>query len=751
MSWLALIWSAVIGACLMQALMHLLVWNHDRRSWAHLCFVFTVLSTAGLAMAELLTMHASSPQTFGRIIFWAHCVYGLGVFASLGFVHFFFGSGRNWLLAMALASRALAVVANVVTGVNLHIHAIHSLKQIPFLGSQVSVLGEWEPNPWVRLGQTAALLQLLYIFDASVRLWRRQSPDARRRATVVGGSLAVFILTAATQTGLVSAGILQMPLIVSLPFLGMTMAMGYELSRDVLRAARLSRELQTSERRLAMAASAARLALWEWDLSSNRIWVSNNGRALYGVPDQEEIDFDRFLQTVHPEDHRLVRTAIEKALHGHESYHIDYRVVRPDGHLRWMAARGTIEKNAQGLANRLRGISMDITEQKESEDRFRRVIEAAPNAMAMIDDHGHIRLVNAQMESVFGYTRAELLDAPLEQLVPGSLALFPTTASPSAPASEQEPHPRAVVEKTGWRKDGSPVPIEIRLSPISTPQGKFVLASILDVTRRRLAEREAAHQRQELAHLSRISILGELSGSLAHELNQPLAAILSNSQVGRKSLALPSPDLTELAAILEDITADAKRGGSIIHGMRAMFRKTSPTEIESVDLNTAVHQVLNLINSEIIARHVSLDLQLAPDLPPAGASLVEIQQILMNLMVNSLDAVKTTNTPGLIKITSRFQDDQIIVSVHDNGPGLAPVQLENLFEPFATTKTNGLGLGLAISRRLTERFAGTLQGANHPEGGAIFHLTLPAKFDLESPPPAAPVPVPPPPLAPHRS
>jgi C4-dicarboxylate-specific signal transduction histidine kinase len=287
-----------------------------------------------------------------------------------------------------------------------------------------------------------------------------------------------------------------------------------------------------------------------------------------------------------------------------------------------------------------------------------------------------------------------------------------------------------VVEKTGWHKDGSSVPIEIRLSPISTPQGKFVLASILDVTRRRLAEREAAHQRQELAHLSRISILGELSGSLAHELNQPLAAILSNSQVGRKSLALPNTDFTELAAILDDITADAKRAGSIIHGMRAMFRKTSPTEIESVDLNTAVHQVLHLINSEIIARHVSLDLQLAPDLPPAGASLVEIQQIIMNLMVNSLDAVKTTNTPRLIKITSRMQDDQIVVSVHDNGPGLAPVQLENLFEPFATTKTNGLGLGLAISRRLTERFAGTLQGANHPEGGAIFHLTLPAKIDF---------------------
>ncbi len=751
MSWLAIIWSAVIGACLMQALMHLLVWNHDRRSWAHLCFVITVLSTAGLAIAELLTMHASSPEAFGRIIFWAHFVYGVGVFASLGFVHFFFGSGRNWLLAVALGSRALAVAANVVTGVNLHIHAIHSLKQIPFLGSSVSVLGEWEPNPWVRLGQTAALLQLLYILDASARLWHRQSPDARRRATVVGGSLAVFILTAATQTGLVSAGILHMPLIVSLPFLGTTIAMGYELSRDVLRAARLSRELQTSEQRLAMAASAARLALWEWDLSSNRIWVSNNGRALYGVTDQEEIDFDHFMQTVHPEDHPLVRTAIEKALHGYEPYHIDYRVVRPDGPLRWITARGTIEKNAQGRANRLRGISMDITEQKESEDRFRRVIEAAPNAMAMIDDHGHIRLVNAQMESVFGYTRAELLDAPLEQLVPGSLALAPATTRPSTPISGQEPPPRAVVEKTGWRKDGSPVPIEIRLSPISTPQGKFVLASILDVTRRRLAEREAAHQRQELAHLSRISILGELSGSLAHELNQPLAAILSNSQVGRKSLALPNTDLTELAAILDDITADAKRAGSIIHGMRAMFRKTSTTEIESVNLNTAVHQVLHLINSEIIARHVSLDLQLAPDLPPAGASLVEIQQILMNLMVNSLDAVKTTNTPGLIKITSRTQDDQIVVSVHDNGPGLSPVQLENLFEPFATTKTNGLGLGLAISRRLTERFAGTLQGANHPEGGAIFHLTLPAKIDLESPPPAAPVPVPPPPLAPQLS
>jgi len=620
MNGVTIIWSAVIGACLMQALMHLLVWTRDRRSWAHLCLVVTVLSVVGMAVCELLMMHAESPAAFARIARWAHPVYGVGVAGSLGFVHFYFGTARGWLLALALGLRTAAVAANFTTGINLHISVIHSLDQIPFLGGQVSVLGAWEPSPWVRLGQAAALLQLACVLDAAASLWRTGQPESKRRALIVGGSLAFFIVLAAGQPGLVAAGVLRMPFIVSFSFLGMVLAMGHELSRDVLRAARLSRDLQASEH------------------------------------------------------------------------------------------------------------------------RFRRVIEASPHAMAMIDEEGKIRLVNAQTESVFGHTRDELLGLPFEELVPSSPETTRPAPGPGGAAPPANETTEAGHEAVGRRKDGTAVPLEIGFSALGTAEEDFVLASMIDVTWRRRAEQEAAHHRQELAHLSRVSILGELSGSLAHELNQPLAAILSNSQVGRQSLQPGPPDLAEMAAILDDISDDAKRAGGIIHGMRAMFKKETAAESHPVEVATAVHQVLGLLRGEIVARQVTVDLRLADDLPPVRAGLVELQQILMNLLVNSLDAVKTAAPPGRVTITAAPHDDRVIVSVRDNGPGLAPGQEDQLFEPFSTTKPAGLGLGLAISRRLATQFGGTLEAENHPDGGADFRLTLPAARNEQSHLPARPTP-----------
>ena len=173
--------------------------------------------------------------------------YGFVAVGSLGFVHFYFGTGKGWLLGAALGLRLLAVVANFSTGLNLHISAIQSLQQVNFLGEPVSMLGEWTSNPWVRLGQFAALVQFVYVVDASLRLWRTGARESRRRALIVGGPLAFFILFSSAQAGLVAAGVLRTPIVVSFPFLAVLLAMGYELSRDALRAAQLGRELQESE------------------------------------------------------------------------------------------------------------------------------------------------------------------------------------------------------------------------------------------------------------------------------------------------------------------------------------------------------------------------------------------------------------------------------------------------------------------------------------------------------------------------
>jgi two-component system sensor kinase FixL len=717
----------------MLALMHLVIWIRNRGSWANLWFFIAVLGVVGLAACEMVTMGTLSPEVFAAGIRNGHMIYILAVVGILGFVHCHFGTGSLWLLWLTIALRVLAIIANFTTGQSLHVAEVRTLRRMDFLGETVSVLGDWEPNRWIVLGQLASLAMLIYLIDASWRLWRTGSPEGRCRAAALGGSLSLFIIFATIQSALVANGVLKMPFLVSLPILGMVLAMGYELSRDVLRAALLSSELATSKERLRRAAAATRLALWEWHIGTNDLWVSDEGRALYGLDLQGPGAFDKFITSLHPDDWPAVKQAVARAVTGPEPYAAEYRVVLPDGSVRWIAAEGRVERDAHGRANVMRGVSIDITERREAEERFRRVIEAAPNAMVMIDGAGRIALVNSQAERVFGYTRDEMLGSPLEILIPQRLHSHHPELRESYQAHPTAREMNAGQELFGIRKDGSEVAVEIGLNPIEMPEGRFVLASIIDITDRKRAERESARQQQELAHLSRISILGELSGALAHELNQPLAAILGNAQVGSGILRNQPPDLDEMTAILGDIADDAKRAGGIIHGMRAMFKKDSVTDAQQVNLNESVTQVLNLLHSEIVSRKVKLETRLEPGLPTVSAGRVEIQQVLINLIMNALDAMKGMKQGASLEISTCHTDGQVRLGIRDHGQGISADMIERLFEPFVSTKHGGLGLGLAISRSIVQRFRGELRAENDPAGGAQFHLTLPATPDEDKP------------------
>ncbi len=734
MSWVTVIWSAASGACLMLAMVHLLLWCRDWRSWANFCFPIMVLGVIALGICELLMLRADSPERFGEAGRWAHLSFGLCVAGGLGFVHFYFGTGRKGLLGAALVLRFLALVANFTTGANLHFESIHSLQQISFLGEPVSIVGEWEANPWVRLGQLASLVQVIYIVDASVRLWRRGSSESRRRSLCVGGSLVFFIFVAVGHAGLAAAGVTHGPLLVSFPFFGMVLAISYELSREVQRAARLARDLDKTEGRLRQAAEAGGLAFWEWDVRADRIWIPEEGRLLFGADPTETLDFQRFLELVHPEDRSAVTAAVERALAGPSPFSADYRIVLRDGTIRWIAATGRVDRDSKGKAALLRGVSADMTERKNAEDRFRIVIESAPDAIIMSDHSGRIVLVNARAEAVFGYSRPELHELTIESLIPER---FRNSHRHHRGVYHGEPFARTMGvgrELFARRKDGTELPVEIGLNPIETAEGMFILASIVDISVRKQAALEAAEQRLELAHLSRVSVLGELAGSLAHELNQPLAAMLSNSQVGLRSLKVDVPDLVEMEAILDDIVADAKRAGGIVHGIRALFKKDAPIELLPVDLNGVVKDILNLLHSEIVVQKVRVEFAVAGFPLPVLAGRIEIQQILINLLLNSIDALKThcdhsqSGSEALVRISTSREANFAIVRVSDNGPGIPDELAARLFEPFVSTKQGGLGLGLSISRRIAERFGGTLEAENGCEQpGAVFRLTLPLR------------------------
>ena len=541
MSWITVIWSTALGTCLMM-LVHLLVWSRDRQSWANLCFSLAVLSVIGLVALEMVSMHTQSPEVFGATFRWAHFFYGIGVWASLGFVYFYFGTGRRWLLVLALGLRFCAVVANFTTGQNLHVLAIHSLQQINFLGEQVSILEQWTANPWVRLGQLAALVQIGYVMDASIRLWRRGSPESRRRALTVGGSLSFFMLFAAAQSSLVATGALRMPFLVSLPFFGMLLAMGYELSRDVLRAAQLALELGEKERRLDLAASAGGLGMWRWDVADDQVWMNEKGLSLLGFTPQDKPNAEQFRSRVHGEDREAVGAIVANALAVGADYETEYRIVLPDNATRWLHSRGRVELGADGKPWRVYGISFDVTQRKlteeallESEVRFRTVADAAPVMIWMSDPDKEGVFFNKGWLEFTGRTLdQELGNGWLKGVHAEDLAHCLDVCGTAF--GRREPF---TVEYRLRRKNGEYRWLIDTGIPRFESDGTFLgyIGSCIDITARRQAELEHQRQTIELARVGRLILMGEFAASLAHEINNPVAAMVANASAGQRMLA----------------------------------------------------------------------------------------------------------------------------------------------------------------------------------------------------------------------
>ena len=243
---------------------------------------------------------------------------------------------------------------------------------------------------------------------------------------------------------------------------------------------------------------------------------------------------------------------------------------------------------------------------------------------------------------------------------------------------------------------------------------------------RRRAELEAREQRRELAHLTRVAMLGQLSGALAHELNQPLTAILSNAQAAQRLLAREPVDLAEVRDALREIAEEDLRAGAVIQRLRAMLRKDSWT-LEPLDLGQLLGEVLALAHSDLVTRNVQVVTLLAPRLPPVRGDRVQLQQVLLNLILNAAEAM--TATPSgerRLTLSTAREGDGVHVAIEDRGAGIPPGILDRVFEPFFTTKEHGLGLGLPISRSIVAEHGGHLWAAPGEDGGTTFHVLLPA-------------------------
>ena len=383
-----------------------------------------------------------------------------------------------------------------------------------------------------------------------------------------------------------------------------------QLGASIDQARQAERSARDSEERMTFAAASADMCLWQFDFKSDVVWISNHGRQMFGFGSHEPVTRYSLINLIHPDDRQTALYSMLSSAPGGEFANNEFRIVRPDGCLRWIRGRARIHSDERNIPVQVTGTFVDVTDRKA-----------------------------------------------------------------------------------------------------------------LDV--------EATEQRRELTHLMRVSMLGELSGGIAHELTQPLTAILSNAQAARVMMDGDPPNLPEVIAALDDIIEEDNRAGEVIHRLRGLLKK-GESKFEPVDVNELVQSTLRLLHSELIGRRVKIDTMLSHSLPLVSGDAVQLQQVILNLVMNAMDAMnEITPSRRIISIVTRPTNrEEIRISVADRGVGLPTSEQERLFQPFFTTKDRGLGLGLSICASIIRLHGGTMNLENNADGGAAAIVIIPVQSNL---------------------
>jgi PAS domain S-box-containing protein len=371
---------------------------------------------------------------------------------------------------------------------------------------------------------------------------------------------------------------------------------------------------------------------------------------------------------------------------------------------------------------------MDITARKraeealrESEDRYRRLIELSPDGIGVHYD-GRIVFVNPALVEISGATEAEqllgrsvldLVHPDSREMVKRRIAYMLTTGAPAP-----------FVEQKFIRLDGTPINVEVAAVPFKYQGLPSVQIIARDITERKRNEEALRQAQADLAHVSRVTTMGELTASLAHEVNQPITAAVMNANSCLRWLGRDDPDVEKARQAASRIVKDGTRAADIISRVRLLFKKGTPQR-ELIDVNDVIREMILLLNNEAARHSVAVHTDMAADLPQVMVDRVQLQQVLMNLMINAIDAMKSVHRNRELTLTSRRDSgEQIVVSVSDTGVGLPP-EADQIFNAFFTTKPHGTGMGLAISRSIVESYGGRLWATSNPDCGTTFHIALP--------------------------
>jgi two-component system sensor kinase FixL len=363
---------------------------------------------------------------------------------------------------------------------------------------------------------------------------------------------------------------------------------------------------------------------------------------------------------------------------------------------------------------------------RRSEEQFRSLIENSSDLITLLDGDGTIRYASRSHQTILGYRVAELVGRKAADFVhPDDLTRLLEAGLPS-PSARDVGAPQSI-EMRIRHADGSWRTLEARSRTWPYDPGiSGIVVNSRDITDRKRAEEEARQRQAELAHVLRVSTIGELAAGLAHEINQPLSAIVAYAKGCARRMRSASGRPDELLEAMEEIATQAVRADRIVRRLRDFVRKREPRR-ERVVLNDLVRAVTSLVATEAQEQGIALRLRLAPDIPPLWVDSVQIEQVILNLVRNSIDAMRGLDgTERVLSIcTSWAGDDTVELAVSDAGEGLGDVDPEQMFDPFFTTKPGGLGMGLSISRSIIEAHHGRLWATRNPQRGATFRFTVP--------------------------
>jgi PAS domain S-box-containing protein len=491
-------------------------------------------------------------------------------------------------------------------------------------------------------------------------------------------------------------------------------------------------KLQRSEAYLAEAQRLTHTGSWAWRVAGrDALHLSEEWYRIFGFnPENGPPAFEQLLQRTHPADRAKWKGAIDRAIDRKSDYEVEFRVLLPDATTKYIHTVGHPVLNASGDLVQFVGSSTDITERKRAEQATRllaAIVESSHDAIVSKSLNGVITSWNKGAEQLFGYAAEEAVGQNITLIIPPERRDEERTIVEQLTRGERIDH----FETVRKRKDGSLIDVSLTISPMKDASGRVVGASKLarDITERKRAEEALRQAQTDLAHASRLTTMGEFTASLAHEVKQPIAAIVTDANTCVRWITRDEPDLIEAREAAWRIVKDAKRASEIINRVRLLF-KTGTPQRELVDVNEVAREMIVLLGDEASRHSISIRTELAEDLPHVIGDRVQLQQVLMNLIVNGVDAMHDVDGPRELTIKSQpVQNNELLLSVSDTGVGLPRHQADEIFNAFFTTKTHGTGMGLHISRSIVESHAGRLWAADNSPRGACFCFTLPTKAE----------------------